>query len=301
LEGLTTNAAVNHYEIFLKAAELGNITKAAEALNFTQSGVSHAIAALEKEAGVVLFARGKNGVALTENGRRLLAPIQALVNQQRNLAQAIHEVSGLVAGTLRIGTFTSVSAQWLPYVIKSFRERYPQAEFELKAGDYDEITAWLLQGKIDCGFLTAPAHEALFFQPLKKDPMLALLPVGHPLAAKKRLTLKELVKEPFIVPMKGSDNDIMAVLRQAPGKVTTKYALNDDFSVMSMVEHGFGITIMAELILRNFTYRLETRPLDPPQFRTIGIASLPLNEISVLSKTFIEFLQNRDNLDFEKL
>lgn len=295
------SAAINHYEIFLKTAELGNITKAAEVLNFTQSGVSHAIAALEKEAGVALFARGKNGVSLTENGKRLLAPIQALVNQQRNLAQAIHEVSGLVAGTLRVGTFTSVSAQWLPHVIKSFRERYPQVEFELRAGDYDEITAWIMQGKIDCGFLTAPANEDLFFLPLRKDPMLALLPVGHPLAAKKRLTLKELIREPFIVPMKGSDNDIRAVLRQAPGRPAERYTLNDDFSVMSMVEHGFGITIMAELILRNFTYRLEARPLEPPQFRTIGIASLPLNEISVLSRTFIQYLQNADDLDFENL
>ena len=129
--------------------------------------------------------------------------------------------------------------------------------------------------------------------------LVALLPLA--LAAKKRLTLKELIREPFIVPMKGSDNDIRAVLRQAPGRPAERYTLNDDFSVMSMVEHGFGITIMAELILRNFTYSLEARPLDPPQFRTIGIASLPLNEISVLSRTFIRFLQNNENLDFEKL
>lgn len=70
---------LNRYEIFLKVAEIGNITKTANILHYTQAGVSHAIAALEKEAGVPLLFRSANGVSLTENGKRLLAPIQALL------------------------------------------------------------------------------------------------------------------------------------------------------------------------------------------------------------------------------
>lgn len=69
-----------------------------------------------------------------------------------------------------------------------------------------------------------------------------------------------------------------------------RYTLNDDFSVLSMVEHGFGITIMPELILRNFQFQFAVRPLDPPCFRTIGIASLPGNQISPLAGTFIRYL-----------
>ena len=80
---------LNRYEIFLKVAEVGNITRAAELLHYTQAGVSHSIAALEREAGVPLLIRGSNGVTLTENGKRLIQPIQTLVNDQRALEQSI--------------------------------------------------------------------------------------------------------------------------------------------------------------------------------------------------------------------
>ena len=122
---LDRNPRVNRYEIFLKVAECGNITKCAQAVHYTQAGVSHAIAALEKETGLTLFARTARGVTLTENGRRLLPSVQALVNDQRALAQTINQIGGVVAGTLRVGTFTSVSMQWLPRIIQAFTEPGP--------------------------------------------------------------------------------------------------------------------------------------------------------------------------------
>ncbi len=292
---------LNRYEIFLKVAELGNITRTAEALHYTQAGISHAISALEKEAGVTLLVRSSTGVSLTENGRRLLVPVQKLVNEQRSLAQTIHEINHVVAGTLRIGTFTSVSARWLPHMIRSFRQKYPEVEFELLAGDYNEITDSILSGKVDCGFLSSPVHRDFMFTPLYDDPMLVFMSTDHPLAAKEKLTLAEVKKELLIMPIKGSDNDIMAVLDKSPGKINTGYMLNDDFSVMSMAAHGFGITIMPELIVRNFNFDFEVRPLDPPCFRTIGIASLPLNRVSILTKTFISFLSDPANIDLTLL
>lgn len=292
---------LNRYEIFLKVAELGNITRTAEVLHYTQAGVSHAIAALEKEAGVPLLLRNSGGVCLTENGKRLLAPIRTLVNDQRNLAQAIHEINNVVSGTLRIGTFTSVSAQWLPVIIRRFQDQYPNVEFELLAGDYNEIADYILTGKVDCGFLSAPVNDELRFVPLYEDPMLVLLPEHHHLSQKEVLTLADIKKAPFIIPMKGSDNDIHAVLQSSPYKADIRYILNDDFSVISMVAHGFGIAIMPELILRNFNFNVTARPLDPPQHRTIGIASFPLNRASLLTKTFIKYLSETGNIDFSKL
>ena len=84
---------LNRYEIFLKTAEIGNITKTAEILHYTQAGISHAIAALEKETGFSLLARSASGVTLTENGKRLLPYIQTLVNDQHGLSQAIYDIN----------------------------------------------------------------------------------------------------------------------------------------------------------------------------------------------------------------
>lgn len=287
---------LNRYEIFLKVSEIGNITKAANILHYSQAGISHAIAALERETGVLLFIRSSNGVTLTENGKKLLNPIRSLVNEQNNLSQMIYELNHVVAGTLRIGTFTSVSVHWLPEIIQSFQKKYPKVEFELVAGDYDMITESIQSGKLDCGFLTASVINDLLFVPLYNDPMMALLAPSHPLVLKESISISELKKEPFILPMKGSDNDILAVLGKQRSSVQVKYTLNDDFSVMAMVAKGYGVTIMPELIYKDFNIDIAVRPLTPIKYRTIGIAALPLSQETTLTKAFIQFLSQNGTI-----
>ncbi len=279
---------LNKYEIFLKTAEIGNITRTAEALHYTQAGISHAIAALEKETGFPLFIRSSSGVSLTEDGRRLLGAVQGLVNEQNNLQQTINDINGITSGTLRIGTFSSVATHWMPEIIKEFQKKYPQITFDLRFGDYDEIADMILRGQIDCGFLTAPVREGIAFTPIYEDPMNVLLPQGHPLAAKKSISLDEVKREPLIMQMKGSDNDMQNILQQNKKKYTVKYVVNDDFAVMAMVKSGFGITVLPEMVWSNYKAcdTLEIRPMEPEEYRTIGIAALPQEETSALAKVF---------------
>ena len=129
----------DRYEIFMKVCETGSFSRAAEALNYTQSGISQMMAGLEEELGVQLFARIKKGVILTDNGKRLLPYIQEMVNQKDKLRQAAFDINNKVEGKLRIGSFTSVTAMWLPDVIQFFREHYPQVEVQIFDGNYDEI------------------------------------------------------------------------------------------------------------------------------------------------------------------
>ena len=119
------------YKVFLKVAELGNITRAAEELNYTQSGVSHAISALEEEFGFPLLIRRRKGVILTPDGERVLPAIQNIVNSTEQLNQIVSAIKGLNAGTIRIGAFTSVAVHWLPGMIKGFQTRYPNVDFRL--------------------------------------------------------------------------------------------------------------------------------------------------------------------------
>ena len=114
----------DRYDIFLKVCETGNFSRAAEALNYTQSGISQMMAGLEEELGVQLFARIKKGVILTDNGKRLLPYIQEMVNQKDKLRQAAFNINNKVEGKLRIGSFTSVTAMWMPDVIRFFQEKY---------------------------------------------------------------------------------------------------------------------------------------------------------------------------------
>ena len=265
---------MSSYDIFLKVADLGSVTKAAAALGYTQTGASHAIAKLERQAGFPLFIRGSGGMTLTPEGRALLEPARELVNASHALEQAMSAIRGTVEGTLRLGSFTSVSTKWLPRIVSEFQRLHPQAKFEIWTGDYDEITGRLLEGRIDCGFLSLPVSPALEFRPLCEDPMLAVLPPSHPLAGKDAVTL----------------DDIRQVLDLERHEVEIRYVLNDDLSTLAMVNGGFGVSVMPRLIIESCGIELTTRPLDPPACRVIGIATPRGRRPTSLADAFIEFL-----------
>ena len=151
----------DRYEIFLKVCETGSFSKAAEALNYTQSGISQMMAGLEEELGVQLFARVKRGVSLTDNGARLIPYIQEMVNQKDKLRQAAFNINNKIEGKLRVGSFSSITALWMPDVVHFFRENYPKVDVEIFDGNYDEIRDWIIHGQVDCGFLSSIVADDL--------------------------------------------------------------------------------------------------------------------------------------------
>ena len=112
--------ALQKYHAFLKTVETGNITKAALELSYSQSSVSKMIADLEKEWDIILFDRGKNGVSLTSDGKALLPAIRSLLASYENLNEQVSELSGLTAGTIRVGLFASAAEEWMPNIIRTF-------------------------------------------------------------------------------------------------------------------------------------------------------------------------------------
>ena len=282
------------YEIFLKVAELGNVTLAADALSYTQSGVSHAIAAMEREAGCTLFHRSKAGVTLTENGKKLLPLVQELVNKQHSLDQAMDALSNRVAGTLRVGSFTSFTALWMAKLIQGFTQNYPDVKIELTNGTYRDIENGISDGRLDCGFLSSVENDPLDFTPLFDDPMLVIMSPDHALAKRKSLPLQDLKKYPLISQFQGSDHDVQQIFRRAKMRPKTKYILDDDISVMGMVAQDEGIALMPEMMLATAAFDLAAIPLKPQQHRTIGLATPPIKETTLLVRTFIAFCKSFD-------
>ena len=286
------NSSQIRYEIFLKVAQLGNITLAAEAMNYTQSGVSHAIAAMEREAGCTLFHRSKTGVTLTDSGKILLPLVQELINKQHALDQAMDALSNRVAGTLRIGSFTSFTAIWIGPLTRAFTERYPEVDISLTNGTYQEIEEGISKGRLDCGFLSAVENDPLDFQPLLKDEMVVIMAPDHPLAKKKSVSLKELGKHSLISQFRGSDHDVQQIFRKAGVRPQLTHALNDDISVMGLVSQGSDIALMPQLMLETAGFDLVSRPLSPKQTRSIGLAALSFKESSLLVRTFAAFCRD---------
>lgn len=283
----------SRYEIFLKVAEYGNISQAAKTLNYTQSGVSHAIAKLEKEAGFPLFIRSRTGVRLTESGKLLIGPIRDLVYQKRSLDLAIQSMSQTIGGTLRIGSFASVAATWLPDLIASFRSVYPKITVHVSDGSYDEVAEMLTREAIDCAFLSRSVSSGLAFRHVMNDPLLAALPRGHALAGNPSIPLPELLDYPFIEQSVGCDNDTRELLKNAPKDPHVRYVLRDDNAVMAFIAHGEGVGILPGLVLENSRYPLRMVPLDPPRFRDIGIVTLPGSRLTIAAKAFLQYVSEQ--------
>jgi DNA-binding transcriptional LysR family regulator len=283
--------SINKYKILIKVVELGSLTKAADFMGFTQSAVSHTINSLEDEFGFLLLTRSRSGVKLTVNGEQMVKTIREVLKWNEHLEQEVASIHGLEIGTIHIGTFTSVSVHWLPGILKDFQQDYPNIDFKIKEGNYRQMEDWIAEGKIDCGFLSLPTRDMFDVIPLQKDQMLVVLPTDHPLSSESVLTLSQIEKEPFIMPSKGSDDDINRVLEKASIKPDIKFKVGDDYAIMAMVEKGLGISILPELVLRGQQRNIRIVELEEPSYRSLGIAVNSLKHVSPAVRRFLDYVQ----------
>lgn len=165
-------------EHLLKVIECGSITKASEELGYTQSGISHMVKALEKEFGFPLFARGRSGVEPTEDCKRIIPAIRQIVRWNEQLGQLTADIRGLTVGTVRVGTFTSVSVHWLPKILKRFQTQHPQVKIDLVEGGDQSLAHGLENGLVDVAFGRRPETLAADWVPLFPDQLMAVLPLG---------------------------------------------------------------------------------------------------------------------------
>ena len=282
------------YLSFIKVVEYGSFTKAAEILNYTQSGISRMISDLEKEWGVSLLERGKGGVRLTGDGIKILPYARQLCTDFDRLRTQVDEINGLKSGFIRIGTISSVTTHWLPNIIKAFQKDYPYIDFEFLLGDYGEIEEWINTGRVDCGFLILPTATRLETIFLKRDRLLAVIPENHPLAECEKFPSARLEQEPFLLLEKGGRSDVTDMLKKYGINPNVRFTLWDDYAVMSMVESGLGISVLPELILKRAPYNILIKELDVPAWRDIGFAFRDGKTASAAMKKFMEYLPHID-------
>lgn len=281
------------YMAFIKTVEYGSFTKAAEILNYSQSGISRMINDLEKEWKITLLERNRTGVKLTSDGSRLLPYAKSLCEEYQKLQMQVDDLHGVQSGIIRIGTFSSVATHWLPNIIKAFQKDYPGIDYELLLGDYTEIEEWIAEGRVDCGFLrlpTRPEFETIY---LEQDNLLAILPENHPLAKCDKVPLADLCHEPFMLLEKGAKAEISEVFERNHLTPQVHFTTWDDYAIMSMVESGLGISILPQLILKRIPYHIVAKELDVPAYRHIALALRERKTASLAVKKFLEYLKYR--------
>lgn len=283
---------MNRYIALQKIIETGSFTKAADALGYTQSSISQMIASLEGELSIKLLTRSRTGVKLTIEGAELYPFIERSIISYRAMHEKANEIKGLETGIIRVGTISSITCHWMPALIKGFQELYPHVQFLFHQGDYTLIPEWIKTGAVDFGFVTPEAVTDLKTIPVKNGEMLAVLPKNHPLSMGESVPLAGLKDEPFIMLEEGKFSEPMNAFHAAGLEPNIKYTLHDDYAIMTMVEAGLGVSILAELMLRRTGFDIVCLPVEPPIYRSLAIGYKDKDSLPIASKYFIDYLMD---------
>ena len=279
------------YEAITKTLECGTISKAAEALGYTQSGLSRMIFNLEEEMGTRIIERDRNGVRLTPEGEILMPYIRNVISAQRNLDQAVGKIKGRQLGLIRVGTFNSASAQWLPGMIKEFTDTYPDVRFELIHGTDEETRKLTEDGRVDMTFTDySNRGNVLIEEFLMRDPIVCIFSSKDPKASLNSISLKTLEELPYVALNEGVDDEITRILTINNVNLDPRFIESDDHAVVAMVEQGLGTSLMSEMMLQGFEADIATVPLDPPAYRKIGLAYR--DNYSLAAAAFMSHIRN---------
>ena len=259
---------------FLTVNQVGNLTRAAQKMNYTQSGMTHMMNALEKELGVALLRRGRNGVSLTPEAAHLLPKIEAMVSAARDLESALDAMKGSAVNRIRVGAYSSMAEHWLPEILRCFRQEIPGAAVELRTLTAAEIFAMLRAGELDCAFVSYQPEalgDGLEWIPLYNDELVAVLPEEYPVRG-ALFSVSDFEGQEFLMSSNGFDRDIRPVFTRNRVTPVLRGTGLDATTILSMVERGQGLSILSELVVRGRRDRVQVMPLTPPAYRELGIA-----------------------------
>ena len=281
-------------EALVVSVELGSFTRAAEQLGYTQSGLTHMMNSLEKDIGFTVLVRGRSGVQLTPAGQRIFPLVQECLAGSAALEREISLINSHKEDSVRVAAYESIARHWLPEVIQQFRREHPDVTVDIQMGSVDEVYRWVLEDRVDMCFASQQDYNTLDWTSLRDDELLAILPPDYP-DGDNAFPIEFFNGQEFLMPSMGFDKDILRVLNEhgvAPLIRTTQVS---DSAVISMVEHGLGVSVLSRLVLRGRQNSVRALPLLPQAFRKLGIAARPRKELRPIVRKFIT--QSRDMIE----
>ncbi|HEX8207867.1 MAG TPA: LysR family transcriptional regulator [Solirubrobacteraceae bacterium] len=274
---------VKRLRVLREVAAKGSFSAAAESLAYTQSAVSQQIAVLEREAGTRLVDRSARGVRLTDAGRALVRHADVILARLRDAEAELEAIAGLRGGRVRLVSFASAGATMVPRAIALFRERHPAVELTLQPAEQEEAMEALRGGEADIA-LTIDAEFCSIAAPdvdlthLLDDPMYAVLPRDHPLAAKPRIKLEELREDAWLAGSERGCPDTMILIRacnSAGFEPHIAFHSDDYLAIQGFVAAGVGVSLIPDLALLAVRDDVAIRALkSQPPTRRIQAATL---------------------------
>ena len=297
-----THFTLRQLRYFVAVVEEDSIVEAARQLHISQPSISVAIKNLEESFEQKLFVRHHaQGVSLTASGRRLYEKAKELLRLSHELEQNARAESEMVSGTVAIGCFESAAPLYLPKLVAGFKRLYPEITIQLHDGEQHELMHGVHRGRFDLVFL----YDLELGDSITKEKLnaphkpYALLPIAHPLARKKAVTLKELSREPMILlDVVPSRNYFIDIFREKGYHPTVAYSSPSIEMVRCMVGQGLGFSVLVTRPTTDITYdgkRLaQVNIHDDMPASTFIMAYLRNNEPTKATRLFMDYCRSVD-------
>lgn len=261
-------------EALAMAVRMGSFTRAAETLGYTQSGLTHMMNSLETELGLTLLLRGKSGVRLSPAGQELLPELRSLADAADALDQAAEQLRQRNCSTLRLGAYSSIARHWVPQIMAEYRKVCPDTQVSLIMDGLVELYSAVRDDQLDCIMTSYDESLAQGFGwiPLWEDELVAVLPESFPLEGDV-MPVERFDESQFLMPSQGADTYILPIFAASPRKIGPHIITTnlDDESIVSMVEHGLGVSLLSRLVVKGMSYQVKIVPISPKYFRSLGI------------------------------
>lgn len=279
-----------HWKILLTAIDKGSLCAAGEALDYTVSGISRSVAALEKEIGFPLLYRSKQGVRPTPACEQLLPAVRELLFAQQKIEQTSARILGYEQGTIGIGTAYRYYYPWITEVTSAFHALHPGVQFHLVHGISTDLVQQLEHHQLDFCIVSARAGDHGWL-PLCQDPLLAVVPATHPLAQMERVPLESLLPEPYIQTCPGQDGDTVRFFERRGVTPNVRFSTMDIQATYAMVGAGLGYTVGNSINSDLHDPAVKHLPIDPPEWIDIGLACP--KEPAPAAEAFLKFIRTR--------
>jgi DNA-binding transcriptional LysR family regulator len=278
----------------VETVRLKSINRSAETLDYAQSGLSYMLDTLEDELGVKLLKRTHRGISLTDEGIEILPYVIEIIEKEAELKKKIKSITRAKSEVIRIGTYSSVAANWLPGIIKVFKIKFPDVGFEIRTGVLG-ITKWMDDDLIDIGILEQHLAVGYRWMKIKNDEMYIACHISSRLAKEERISLEMLSGYPVIFPSINIKNAVSLNLREKNIMYENAITLHtEDGSVLlSMVSSGLGVTFLSGLYSLECPAEVCMKPIEPPLNRSLGIIVNDKNPPTRAIKQFINCLKKQ--------
>jgi DNA-binding transcriptional LysR family regulator len=256
---------------FVTVVDEGGFTAASRRLGLSQPAVSRAVATLEKELGLSLLVRGRDGLSLTDAGSLALTHAREAVRQLTLMRTEVAVLAGEITGTLSVASLPSVTGTLVAPQLQSFAQRHPAVTIRMLEGSEEEVRDWLDQGAAEAGVVSLPI-KGLDSAALGEQDMVAVVPADNRLAEWAEISYAELAKEPFIRSTGGCAEVFTPVARRAGVEFDVAFEAREMSAVLEIVRAGLGVSILPSAGLPDLPDGVVVRPLTPKTVRRLGVA-----------------------------